>query len=52
MVLIKFAETLPVHIGHDCIGREQSLLEFGVVLAILDRQLCEDLEGFASQVSL
>jgi len=51
-MLIQVAETLPVHLGHDCIGREQSLLEFGIVLAILNRQLCEDLKGLAGQVSL
>jgi len=51
-MLIQVVETLPVYVGYDCIGRQQSLLEFGIVLAILDEQLCEDLEGFASQVSL
>jgi len=38
-----------VYLRHDCIGRQQSLLEFGIVLAILDGQLYE---GFAGQVSL
>jgi len=51
-MLIQVAETLPVYLRHDCIGHEQSLFEFGIVLAILDGQLCEDSEGFASQVSL
>jgi len=48
VAFIQVAETLPVHLGHDCIGREQSLLEFGIVLAVLDGQLSQDLESFAS----
>jgi len=52
MMLTQVAETLSVHLGYDGIGREQSLLEFGIVLAIIDGQLSKDLEGFAGLVSL